>query len=370
MGLEHIINVEDPESIAKYGRIEKTMKESNIDDMGVLAARSWVILQATKEPSESIEADVIDSSRKWSWGMGDTVTLVDKSNSIFNVSTRKAEKFPVTVKRESPSLGMLTCRSDTTDTAWEDPFMYNRTVYAPFDKTYNSMRWTFIQGVLSANGMFITGNTYSEGFLLAPAFDLYDSRVVINTEKAYLGGIISRFVDYYDFYLIKFSDGSGALNNGGLGTIQICKSNQGSYIIKKDPPTSPVEGAKYLVDTGATGDWKTKSGFLAEWKDNGAGADPRFSWTYTDPENVSDIFTKLAETNITWVSGTSMQIEVVTYGGLGDYKYTVIDKGRNTPPTTDVQVNNAYLVGPAPTGAWAGRHDQIAVCSQVTPSIT
>lgn len=38
----------------------------------------------------------------------------------------------------------------------------------------------------------------------------------------------------------------------------------------------------------------------------------------------------------------------------------VIDAGRNSPPTSPAD-GNAYIIGTAPTGAWAGRSNSLAV---------
>ena len=58
------------------------------------------------------------------------------------------------------------------------------------------------------------------------------------------------------------------------------------------PPSSPVEGARYLIGSGATGVFAGKTGQIAAWQDNAwRYLTPRSGWrTYVEGENILTIF--------------------------------------------------------------------------------
>jgi hypothetical protein len=53
---------------------------------------------------------------------------------------------------------------------------------------------------------------------------------------------------------------------------------------------------------------------------------------------------------------------------LNAYQYTALSKSLNSPPTA-VRVKDVYIVGTSGSGAWLNRSNQIATCTQVSPSV-
>jgi hypothetical protein len=137
-------------------------------------------------------------------------------------------------------------------------------------------------------------------------------------------------------------------------------------VLDKDttaPPTTPSFGDAYLVLAGATGDWASHPDDVAIWTARG--------WSYVPPEIGALVFVEdeLGFYHYTtagdWVSGIGSSVlaaNSVRASQLmgGRTHWVIVNQTTNTPPgspTTGV----AYIVGPSPTGAWAGRTGQVAV---------
>ncbi|TAK50230.1 MAG: DUF2793 domain-containing protein [Xanthobacteraceae bacterium] len=132
------------------------------------------------------------------------------------------------------------------------------------------------------------------------------------------------------------------------------------------PPGSPALGDAYLLPAGCTGAWAGHEGAIA--------VDTARGWEYiTVPvgrpiyvEDVASFYHRDAAGN--WTLGLGTQLfgaNAVPPSALLNLKaggiLKVINKTTNAPPGSPA-VGDAYVIGAAPTGAWAGKSLQIALC--------
>lgn len=132
------------------------------------------------------------------------------------------------------------------------------------------------------------------------------------------------------------------------------------------PPGSPSLGDAYLVAASATGAWAGKSGQVAvntrrgwEFVVFGIG---RFIYV----ENADAYYHK--NSSGVWVVGLGNQTlapGAVTLqnvlGAAASFVIKVENQVTNTPPASP-SPPTAYIIGPAPTGAWAGNAGKLAMC--------
>lgn len=132
------------------------------------------------------------------------------------------------------------------------------------------------------------------------------------------------------------------------------------------PPGSPTLGDAYLLPAGCSGVWAGHEGAAAVYTARG--------WEYiTVPvgrpiyvEAVSSFYHRNAAGD--WTLGLGSQLfgsNAVPPSALINYKIggliKVVNKTTNTPPGSPA-VGDAYVIGSSPTGAWAGKSLQVALC--------
>lgn len=132
------------------------------------------------------------------------------------------------------------------------------------------------------------------------------------------------------------------------------------------PPASPAVGDAYLVAAGATGAWAGKSNYVAVRTVRG--------WEFVlfgigrllYVEDVDTYFRKNAAG--VWTAGLgnsalgagSVTLQNVL-GAAASFVIKVENQTTNAPPTSPT-APTAYVVGPSPTGAWAGQSGKLAIC--------
>lgn len=129
------------------------------------------------------------------------------------------------------------------------------------------------------------------------------------------------------------------------------------------PPGSPTLGKAYIVGVGSTGAWAGKDNYIATWTAR--------QWVFTVP-NVYDMAFVVAETLIysytvggTWTAGIPFALIGANTISIAALKYNkfgmrIINQTTNTPPGSPAD-GDAYIVGPSPTGAWAGQTLKVAL---------
>lgn len=130
-----------------------------------------------------------------------------------------------------------------------------------------------------------------------------------------------------------------------------------------DPEARPDYGDSYLVPTGATGEWATHVDDRATWTARGWSYTPAGygSPVYVVDEDVLIRWTEAGE----WVTGATPGDFAAgsippsaLIGGGGRTFWQVENQTTNAPPA--VVNGTAYVIGSAPTGAWAGHTGKIA----------
>lgn len=127
------------------------------------------------------------------------------------------------------------------------------------------------------------------------------------------------------------------------------------------PPTinSSVYGKGWIVPPAATGAWASQSGNIAIATGRG--------WVFTPPRLGLAVY--IADVSLyahfdefgSWVQGLGTpSVGTVDPTALAwPFGVAVENRTTNAPPTGAFR--RAYIVGPAPTGAWAGRTGQVAI---------
>jgi Protein of unknown function (DUF2793) len=121
------------------------------------------------------------------------------------------------------------------------------------------------------------------------------------------------------------------------------------------PPASPAVGDVHIVGVGATGVWAAKDGKVAHRTSAG--------WVYVTPKLYDEAHVAAVlqiyhyNASSLWVSGTpalTLGLAQVHFSnlrhGLGQQ---IENQTTNTPPLSPSD-GVAYIIGPSPTGAWAG----------------
>lgn len=129
------------------------------------------------------------------------------------------------------------------------------------------------------------------------------------------------------------------------------------------PPSSPAIGDAYIVAVGATGLWAAKDKYIATWTARG--------WMFVVPATY-DIALVVTENllynyavSAAWVAGVpainngpnSIGPSMIKYGRMG---FWATNQTTNAPPGSPAD-GDIYIIGSAPTGAWSGFSQYIAV---------
>lgn len=132
-------------------------------------------------------------------------------------------------------------------------------------------------------------------------------------------------------------------------------------------PVSPADGDRYLIPTAATGtDWAGKDGKVGIFK----GTRWHFAVVpigrplYVEDEtayyhrNTSGVWT--AGVGSISIGSNSIPITAII-GAKASFVIKVENQTTNAPPSSPV-APTAYIIGPSPTGAWAGNAGKLAMC--------
>lgn len=132
-------------------------------------------------------------------------------------------------------------------------------------------------------------------------------------------------------------------------------------------PVSPSDGDRYLIPTAATGtDWAGKDGKIGIYKGTRwhFAVVPIGRFLYVEDEtafyhrNTSGVWT--AGVGSIAISANSIPITAII-GAKASFVIKVENRTTNAPPASPV-VPTAYIIGPSPTGAWAGNAGKLAIC--------
>lgn len=130
------------------------------------------------------------------------------------------------------------------------------------------------------------------------------------------------------------------------------------------PPASPVFGDTYLVPAAPTGAWAGSTNKIALFTSH--------DWVFVPPRVGQLLFSEATggfyhyTAAGTWVAGTG----TASFGSNSVPLSAAINFGRcfivenqttNAPPASPA-VGVAYIIGPSPSGAWAGKSLQLAIC--------
>lgn len=131
-----------------------------------------------------------------------------------------------------------------------------------------------------------------------------------------------------------------------------------------DPPDDPDIGDAYILGAAPTGDWAGHGKTIAVFTSRG--------WVFITPDIGDFIYVESGsgyqhyDENGDWVDGvgqSALSIGSVMArhfnGGGGWVNWIVVNQTTNTPPVSPTD-GVAYIVGSAPTGAWAGHTGKIA----------
>lgn len=134
-------------------------------------------------------------------------------------------------------------------------------------------------------------------------------------------------------------------------------------------PGSPAVGDSYLIPNAATGtDWAGKDGDVGTYTAAGwrFAIVPIGRFLFIEDESGfyhrDDTGAWIAGIGDIFVSGSIVPASTFINAGLF---FRIENQTTNTPPASP-SVGDSYVVGPAPTGVWALKSGQIAVCESVT----
>ncbi len=130
------------------------------------------------------------------------------------------------------------------------------------------------------------------------------------------------------------------------------------------PPGSPALGNAYLIGAAPSGAWSSHANKIAVWTVNG--------WAFIAPANMAGRLLYVAAEDSTYQYTSSGWRKGIGNGsgspgsiwpanladGFGRH-FTIENQTTNTPPGSPSE-GVAYIVGPSPTGAWAGHQGKIA----------
>lgn len=135
--------------------------------------------------------------------------------------------------------------------------------------------------------------------------------------------------------------------------------------IAATPPVSPALGDLWIVDTAPTGAWVANADDIAVYTANG--------WRFIAAENLIGALVLSREDDTTYqltdagwrpglgtASNSDGSLRARHFGGGLIPRFAVENQTTNTPPASPAD-GVSYIVGPSPTGAWAGQQTRIAV---------
>lgn len=130
-------------------------------------------------------------------------------------------------------------------------------------------------------------------------------------------------------------------------------------LTQKKPPAKPTPGDLYVVPFDGTGEWSDKGGQIAEWTGQ--------KWLFSNSRDGHGIGLPDGKVYIR-VNGTYRPFDFEGYriplAQLNRAPFVpVISMSLVTPPASPT-VGDMYLVGSNPSGAWAGKADQLAEWSE------
>lgn len=129
------------------------------------------------------------------------------------------------------------------------------------------------------------------------------------------------------------------------------------------PPGSPLLGRAYLIGAAPSGAWASHADEIGVWTVNG--------WAFIDPASVPGVMVYVADEDATyqladdgWRKGIGPS--ALSAGMVEPYHlhpdiarvWSVESQSTNAPPAGVEGIT--YVVGPSPTGAWAGQAGKIA----------
>lgn len=132
-------------------------------------------------------------------------------------------------------------------------------------------------------------------------------------------------------------------------------------------PVTPASGDRYLIPVAATGtDWAGKDGKVGIYKGSRwfFAAIPVGRLLYVEDEtafyhrNVLGVWT--AGVGSVAIGANSLNITNML-GAKASFVVKVENQTTNAPPASPV-APTAYIIGPSPTGAWAGLAGKLAIC--------
>jgi Protein of unknown function (DUF2793) len=130
------------------------------------------------------------------------------------------------------------------------------------------------------------------------------------------------------------------------------------------PPVSPTLGDAYLVAAGATGAWAGKSNYIASRTNRG--------WEFVNFSIGRFIYVESVDTYYhknsggAWVTGFGNQVttpnSVPLSAAINFGKRLIVENQTTNAPPGSPTLGIAYIIGPSPTGSWAGNAAKIAIC--------
>lgn len=130
------------------------------------------------------------------------------------------------------------------------------------------------------------------------------------------------------------------------------------------PPGSPAIGDAYLIAAAATGAWAGHSNEVSVWTARG--------WEFVDfgvgrliyVEDIDAYYHRNA--GGAWISGFGNLViganSVPLSAAINFGRRVIVENMTTNAPPGTAAVGEAYIIGPSPTGAWAGSALKIAIC--------
>lgn len=131
------------------------------------------------------------------------------------------------------------------------------------------------------------------------------------------------------------------------------------------PAGSPALGEAYLVGAAPSGAWSAHADEIAIYTANG--------WAFIDPDNIAGSILYVADEDASYQFADSGWRKGLGASAVGDEairpehlseaisrSFAVENQTTNAPPGSPT-ANSVYVIGPSPTGDWAGNQGRIAV---------
>jgi len=148
-----------------------------------------------------------------------------------------------------------------------------------------------------------------------------------------------------------------------LGKPQFVPNRVESYT--NTPPGSPALGAAYLVGLAPSGAWAAHADDVAVYTVNG--------WAFINPDNIAGLILYVADEDSSYQFADSGWRKGLGASAVGDGSirpnhlasslpriFSVENQTTSAPPVSPVD-GSSYIIGPSPTGSWAGHGGKIAV---------